>query len=223
MELSGAERKLALFEAIAATGKALSNGKRLELLDLLAQGERSVEALAKAAGLGMTTASAHLQALKRAGMVATRRDGTRIRYRLAGDDVAALYKQLLQVAQAHQPAAGQARIAYLGPDDTDQLSWEELLERVRTGTATVIDVRPVEEYNSGHIPQAVSIPLDHLETRLSELPIGSEVVAYCRGANCVLAHDAVRLLRRRRRRATRLAEGMLEWRLANLPVAVGEK
>lgn len=219
--MSGAERKLALFEAIAATGKALSNGKRLELLDLLAQGERSVEALARAAGLGLTTASAHLQALKQAGLVATRRDGTRIHYRLAGDDVAVLYKQLLQVAQAHQPAAGQARIAYLGPDDTDRLSREELIERVRAGTATVVDVRPSEEYAAGHIPEAVSIPLDQLERRLSELPAGTEIVAYCRGANCVLAHDAVRLLRRRRRRATRLEEGMLEWRLAALPVAVG--
>lgn len=219
--MSGTERKLALFEAIAATGKALSNGKRLELLDLLAQGERRVESLARAAGLGLTTASAHLQVLKHAGLVTARRDGTCIHYRLAGDDVAALYKQLLRVAEAHQPAAGQARIAYLGPDDTDQLSREELLERVRTGTATVIDVRPIEEYNSGHIPQAVSIPLDQLENRLSELPADTEIVAYCRGANCVLAHDAVRLLRRHRRRATRLAEGMLEWRLANLPVAVG--
>ncbi len=220
--MSGAELKLALFEAIATTGKALSNGKRLELVDLLAQGERSVESLAKAAGLGLTTASAHLQALKQAGLVATRRDGTRIYYRLAGDDVAALYKQLLLVARAHQPAAEQARIAYLGPEDTDQLSREELLERVRTGTATVIDVRPVEEYRSGHIPEAVSIPLGELESRLSELPADAEIVAYCRGANCVLAHDAVRLLRKRRRRATRLADGMLEWRLADLPVAVGE-
>ena len=219
--MSRPEQKLALFEAIAATGKALSNGKRLELLDLLAQGERSVEALAKASGLGVTTTSAHLQVLRHAGLVTTRRDGTRIHYRLAGDDVARLYKQLLQVAQDHQPAAGQARIAYLGPEDTDELGREELLERVRTGTATVIDVRPAEEYNSGHIPHAVSIPLDQLEHRLSELPPGAEIVAYCRGANCVLAHDAVRLLRNRRRRATRLAGGMLEWRLANMPVAVG--
>lgn len=215
------ERKLALFEAIAATGKALSNGKRLELLDLLAQSERSVELLAKAAGLGLTTASAHLQVLKQAGLVTTRRDGTRIYYRLAGDDVAALYRQLLQVARAHQPAATQARIAYLGPDDTSELSREALLQRVRSGTATVIDVRPVEEYNAGHIPGAVSIPLEELEARLSELPPTAPIVAYCRGANCVLAHDAVRLLSRRGRPAARLAEGMLEWRLAKFPVAAG--
>jgi rhodanese-related sulfurtransferase/biotin operon repressor len=215
-------RKAELFDAIAITGKALSNGKRLELLDLLAQGERSVEALARAAGLGLTTASAHLQTLKQAGLVATRREGTRIHYRLAGQDVAALYSLLQHVASARQPAAGQAREAYLGPDDTEHLTREELLERVRAGTATVIDVRPAEEYAAGHIPGAVSVPLDELEARLAELPGGGEIVAYCRGTNCVLAHDAVRLLAARGRTARRLADGMLEWRLAGLPVAVGQ-
>ena len=215
------QRKAALFEAIASTGKALSNGRRLELLDLLAQGERSVDSLARVAGLGLTTASAHLQALRHAGLVTTRREGTRIYYRLAGDDVAALYRQLLLVARARQPAAEQARIAYLGPDDTAELTREELLERVRAGDATVIDVRPVEEYTAGHIPGALSIPLDQLEARLAELPSGARIVAYCRGANCVLAHDAVRLLAGRGRRAARLAEGMLEWRLADLPVVAG--
>ena len=163
-------RKAAMFEAIAVTGKALSNGKRLELLDLLAQGERSVEALARAAGLGLTTASAHLQTLRQAGLVATRREGTRIHYRLAGDDAAALYALLQQVARTHQAAAAQARTAYLGPDDTDHLTREELLDRVRAGTATVIDVRPAPEFAAGHIPGAVSIPLEELEARLAELP-----------------------------------------------------
>jgi len=214
-------RKSELFDALAQTGKALSNGKRLELLDLLAQGERSVDALAKAAGLGMTTASAHLQALKQAGLVTTRRDGVRIHYRLAGDDVAALYALLQQVARTHRAAADQARTAYLGPDDTDHLTREQLLERVRAGTATVIDVRPAEEYIAGHIPGALSIPLDQLEARLAELPDGVEVVAYCRGTNCVLSHDAVRLLSARGRHALRLADGMLEWRLAALPVEAG--
>ncbi len=188
-------RKAELFDAIAVTGKALSSGKRLELLDLLAQGERSVDALARTAGLGLTTTSAHLQTLRQAGLVATRRDGTRIFYRLAGQDVAALYALLQQVARDHQAAAGQARTAYLGPDDTDQLTREELLDRVRDGTATVIDVRPAEEYAAGHIPGAVSLPLDQLKARLAELPDGAEIVAYCRGANCVLAHDAVRRIR----------------------------
>ncbi|MFB6892447.1 metalloregulator ArsR/SmtB family transcription factor [Kitasatospora sp. NPDC056327] len=214
-------RRAALFEALATTGKALSNGKRLELLDLLAQGERSVEALARAAGLGLTTASAHLQTLRRAGLVVTRREGVRIHYRLAGEDVAALYGRLQQVALAHLDATGRARAAYLGPDDTDHLTREELLARVRAGTATVVDVRPAEEYAAGHIPGALSVPLGELEARLAELPAGAEVVAYCRGVNCVLAHDAVRLLVARGRRARRLVDGMLEWRLAALPVEAG--
>lgn len=211
-------RKAALYDALARAGTALSSGKRLALLDLLAQGERSVDALAGAAGLGLTTASAHLQTLKRAGMVSTRRAGSRIYYRLAGDDVAALYALLAQVARAHQIEVEPARTAYLGPADTDQLSREQLLERVRSGTAVVIDVRPAEEYASGHIPGAVSVPIDELEARLAELPDQTEVVAYCRGANCVLAHDAVRMLTDRGRRARRLADGMLEWRLEGLPV-----
>jgi len=215
-------RKAELFDAIAVTGKALSNGKRLELVDLLAQGERSVEALARTAGLGLTTASAHLQTLKQAGLVATRREGTRVYYRLAGQDVAALYSLLQYVAGTRQPAAGQAREAYLGPDDTDSLTREELLERVRAGTATVIDVRPAEEYAAGHIPGAVSVPLEELVARLAGLPGGGEIVAYCRGANCVLAHDAVRLLAARGWPARRLADGMLEWRLAGLPVSTGQ-
>ncbi len=211
-------RKAALFEALAVVGKALCNGKRLELLDLLAQSERSVEALATTAGLGLSTASAHLQVLRQSGLVTARREGTRIRYRLAGDDVAALYALLQRVARAHQAAAEQARTAYLGPDDTDELTREELLERLKAGTAVVIDVRPAEEYAAGHIPAAVSIPLGELEARLAELPEDTEVVAYCRGSNCVLAADAVRLLTARGRAARRLADGMLEWRLAALPV-----
>jgi rhodanese-related sulfurtransferase len=216
--MGDAARKAELFDAIAVSAKALANGKRLELVDLLAQGERSAGALARAAGLGLTTASAHLQALKRAGLVATRREGTRIYYRLAGQDVAALYSLLQHVAGTRQAAAGRAREAYLGPDDTDQLTREELLERVRAGTATVIDVRPAEEYAAGHIPGAVSVPLDELEARLASLPGGGEIIAYCRGTNCLLAHDAVRLLGARGRPARRLADGMLEWRLAGLPV-----
>ncbi|OHV28490.1 ArsR family transcriptional regulator [Parafrankia soli] len=216
-----AERKSALYDALARTGKALSNGKRLELLDVLAQGERSVDALAQAAGLGLTTASAHLQTLKQAGLVTTRRDGVRIHYRLAGDDVAALYGLLLNVAHTHQPDADHARTAYLGPDDTDEVTRDELLDRVKAGTATVIDVRPAEEYTAGHIPGALSLPLDQLAARLAELPENANVVAYCRGTNCVLAHDAVRLLTAHGRRAARLIDGMLEWRLDHRPVATG--
>jgi len=215
-------RKAALFDALATTGKALSNGKRLELLDLLAQGERSVEALAKAAGLGLTTASAHLQTLRQAGLVATRRDGVRIHYRLSGGDVAALYALLRDAAAAHQAAVPAARDAYLGPQDGQEVTSEELRDRAEAGDVLVLDVRPTEEYLAGHIPGAVSIPVDELAERIAEVPEDIEIVVYCRGAYCVLAYEAVRLLAERGRSALRLNDGMLEWRLANLPVAAGE-
>jgi rhodanese-related sulfurtransferase/DNA-binding transcriptional ArsR family regulator len=213
------DAKTALFDQFARVGKALASGKRLELLDLLAQGERTVDALAKSAELGLTTASAHLQTLKQANLVATRREGTKIFYRLAGDDVAELFTLLRTVADDRLPDVRTAREAYLG-DDTDAVSREELLDRVRSGRATVIDVRPAEEFAAGHIPGAVSVPLDELADRLAELPADQEIVAYCRGAYCVLSHDAVRLLTAQGRTARRLSDGMLEWRLADLPVAV---
>lgn len=214
-------RKTALYDAFALTGKALSSGKRLELLDLLVQGERTVDALAKAAGLNLTTASAHLQTLKQAGLVATRRDGVRIHYRLAGDDVTALYALLRQVARTHQAGVEPARTAYLGTDETEEVDREELLERAATGEVVVLDVRPAEEYAAGHIPGALSIPVGELAERIAELPEDAEVVAYCRGAYCVLAYDAVRLLHAHGRKALRLTDGMLEWRLAHLPVDSG--
>ncbi|MFI2371871.1 ArsR/SmtB family transcription factor [Streptomyces sp. NPDC018833] len=216
--MGDAARKAALYDAFARTGKALSSGKRLELLDLLAQGERTVDALAKAAGLNLTTASAHLQSLKQAGLVATRRDGVRIHYRLAGDDVAALYALLRQVARLHQPAVEPARAAYLGTDEAGEVDREDLLARAAAGEVVVLDVRPAEEYAAGHIPGALSIPVGELADRVAELPDDAEVVAYCRGAYCVLAYDAVRLLHERGRKAVRLTDGMLEWRLADLPV-----
>lgn len=219
--MSDPAAKAELFDSLARVGKALGSGKRLELLDLLAQGERSVEALARAAGLGVTTASAHLQILRQAGLVTTRRDGTRIHYRLAGADVTALYARLRDVAAAHSAQVAAARDAYLGPDDAEQVGRDELLRRVRAGEVIVLDVRPAEEYAAGHIPGAVSVPLDQLDQRLSELPGDTPIVAYCRGAYCVLAHDAVRLLTARGRAAARLTEGMLEWRLADLPVTHG--
>lgn len=210
--------KTALFEQFARVGKALASGKRLELLDLLAQGERRVEALARAAGLGLTTASAHLQTLRQARLVATRRDGTRVYYRLAGPDVAALLALVRTVADEHLPDVEVARAAYLGPG-TEEVPRAELMRRVQAGEVVVLDVRPREEFAAGHIPGAISMPVEEIEERLAEIPLDQDVVAYCRGAYCVLAHDAVRLLAGRGRRASRLADGMLEWRLADLPVA----
>jgi rhodanese-related sulfurtransferase/DNA-binding transcriptional ArsR family regulator len=213
------KHKTALFDQFARVGKALGSGKRLELLDMLAQGERDVASLAAAADLGLTTASAHLQTLRQANLVTTRREGTRILYALAGRDVADLYARLRDVAQSHLPDVEAARRAYLGEDGGRPVTREELQRLGKTTTLTVLDVRPREEYTAGHIPGAVSIPLDELADRLAELPDDGRIVAYCRGAYCVLAHDAVRLLRTHGRDATRLADGMLEWRLADLPVS----
>ncbi|TCN28370.1 rhodanese-related sulfurtransferase [Kribbella orskensis] len=211
--------KAALFEQFAQVGKALGSAKRLELLDLLAQGERSVEVLAGRAGLGLTTASNHLQLLRRAGLVVARKDGTKVYYRLAGGDVAALWGQLRDVASVHLAEVERARRAYLGNDDVAEVTRDELLRRLEAGDVTVVDVRPGEEYAAGHIPGAVSIPVDELADRLAELPAGTTIVAYCRGSYCVMAHEAVRTLTAGGRSAARLSEGMLEWRLAELPVA----
>lgn len=209
----------ALFEQLARVGKALGNGKRLELIELLAQGPRGVVELAQAAGLNVTTTSAHLQTLKHAGLIAGDRAGTTIRYSVADDDVAALYGQLLDVAAKHLADVDAAARRYLGPDDTEQIGREELLRRVSAGQAIVLDVRPAMEYAAGHIPGAMSIPLDELAGRIEELPGDLEIVAYCRGTYCVFSHDAVRLLTSHGRRAVRLADGILEWRLAGKPLS----
>lgn len=223
------QKKTVLFEQLARVGKALGSGKRLELLDLLAQGERSVENLAAAAGLGLSTASAHLQVLKQAGLVTTRREGTKIHYDLAGLDVARLYEQLRTVAGERVAEVERAREDYLGTGhaldaegvDDREVRREELLTRAQAGEVTVLDVRPPEEYAAAHVPGAVSIPLEELAQRLGELPAEQEVVAYCRGAWCVLAHEAVDLLRAQGRQARRLEDGMLEWRLDERPVDTG--
>jgi rhodanese-related sulfurtransferase len=213
--------KDALFAEFAAVGKALGHPKRLELLDLLAQGPRSVEDLATSAGLGMSTCSAHLHSLREAGLAASQRDGKRVYYSVASDDVASLWLHLRHVAQEHRPHTEPARRAYLGPDDTEAVGTDELLRRLVEGDVVVLDVRPEPEYDGGHLPGAVHIPLDQLAGRLAELPADREVVAYCRGRYCVLAHDAVRLLTSRGLRARRATDGALEWRLAGHLTATG--
>ena len=219
--MGDAQRKAALYEQFARVGKALASPKRLELLDLLAQGERNVEGLAAAAGLGVTSCSAHLQVLHQARLVSTRKQGTRVYYALASDDVALLYARVRDVAASLLAEVEPARRAYLGEEIIEEISREELLRRAGAGQVTVLDVRPAAEYAAGHIPGSVSIPLGQLEQRLAELPAGVEVAAYCRGPYCVFAHDAVRLLRANGRAARRLVGGMPEWRLAGLPVATG--
>jgi len=220
--MADAARKAELYEQFARVGKALGSPKRLELVDLLSQGERSVEDLARQAGLGLTSCSAHLQVLHHARLVVTRKHGTRVYYSLASDGVARLYADVRDLAASLLTEVGPARDAYLG-QEVEEISRDELLRRAAAGELVVLDVRPAAEYAAGHIPGSVSIPIDLLADRLAELPDHAEVVAYCRGPYCVFAHDAVRLLRSSGRRARRLADGMPEWRLAGLPVAVGSQ
>ncbi|MFB9731033.1 MULTISPECIES: ArsR/SmtB family transcription factor [Ornithinimicrobium] len=218
------EKKQDLFDRLAVVGKAFASAKRLELVDLLSQGERTVEALAREAGLGVSTASAHLQVLKLSSLVRTRKDGPRVHYRLAGDDVLDLYASLRTVAQEHSADVDRALSAYLGDDvqgDVDEVDRDELLRRLAADEVVLLDVRPAEEFRAGHIEGARSVPFDQVEAVLADLGPDREVVAYCRGAWCVMASDAVRLLRASGRAARRLEGGMLEWRQAGLPVEVG--
>jgi len=219
--VGGRAAKNELHEAFARVGKALANPHRVEILDLLAQGERSVEVLAARADVSVALASAHLQTLRRAGLVASRRDGNRILYRLANDDAYGLLTAVRTVA-ARLGDAEQAARRYLG-DPVEAVSREELLARVRGGDAIVIDLRPAEEYEAGHIAGALSIPLPELEARLAGLPADIEIVAYCRGPYCAMSPQGVALLERLGRRARRLEDGFPEWRLAGLPVATGRE
>ena len=207
-----------VFEAVARTGRALGSGKRLELLDLLAQAERPVQELARVAGLNLTTASAHLQVLRDAGLVTSRRDGTRIFYRLADPAVAALVATVCRLAEQHRPEVQAALGAYLPTDDVRLMSRAELLDAAAAGTVVVVDVRPAEEFAAGHLQGARSIPLGELAGRLAELPADMDIVAYCRGRYCVLSHQAVRLLEANGRRASLSDEGMLEWLGTDMPL-----
>ena len=222
--MSRREAKSALYEQFARMGKALANPKRLELLDLLSQGERSVEALSTQAGIGLSTTSMHLQGLKDSGLVISRRSGTTIFYRMKSEEASALFAMLREVASTHLAEANRAISDYLGIDSGEKslvVKRSELPNLMQAGEAVVLDVRPILEYEAGHIPGAVSVPLSELERFLSKIPKGHEVVVYCRGAFCVLAYDAVRTLNASGHRARRLHEGMLEWRLAGLPVESG--
>jgi rhodanese-related sulfurtransferase/DNA-binding HxlR family transcriptional regulator len=205
--------KDALFEAIAGMGKAFASPRRLELIDLLAQGPRSVEELARASGQSTANASQHLQALHASGVVSRERDGTRVNYSLAGPDVLRLWLELRDASATRLAEVERAAREYLGPE-VEAISREELLKRMRRHDVVLVDVRPAEEFDAGHIHGALSIPLDELDERLAELPAGSEIVAYCRGAFCAYAHEAVRRLRAEGRSARRLEGGWPEWQLA---------
>lgn len=213
------QAKDALFDAFGAVAKALGNGRRAELVDVLAQGERHVDELAAEIGQSVANTSFHLRALATAGLVTTRRDGTRIYYRLASTRVGELWSAVRDVTAAHHEQLDELAAAYLGDRDRlEQIGRRELAERLAAGDVVVVDVRPAAEFAAGHIAGAHSIPIDQLAASIRNLPAGVEVVAYCRGPYCVFADDAVRLLRRRGRPARRLEDGFPEWQRADLPV-----
>lgn len=207
-----------LFAQFARVGKALSNGNRLELLEFLAQGERSVDALAKVSGLTVANTSQHLQQLRQAGLVACRKQGLKVHYSLSGDDVIHLLDALRAVAERHVADVEHLVNSFLTvKDDLEPIPREELLQRARDGLVTVLDVRPPEEYAAGHVPGAVNVPLKELEHYLDQLHSGQDIVAYCRGPHCVLAFDAVARAREKGINARRLQDGYPEWKLAGLP------
>jgi rhodanese-related sulfurtransferase/DNA-binding HxlR family transcriptional regulator len=206
--------KEAFFDAVALMGKAFASPRRLELLDLLAQAPRTVDDLARASGQSTANTSQHLQALHAAGMVTRTREGTNVRYSLADDEVLSLWLALRDVSVARLAEVERAARNYLG-EDVEAIGRDELISRLRRGDVVLVDVRPAEEFDAGHIRGAWSIPIDELENRLAELPADREIVAYCRGPFCAYAHEAVRRLRASGRPARRLEEGWPEWRLTN--------
>jgi rhodanese-related sulfurtransferase len=211
--MAEARKKDALFDAIALMGKAFASPRRLELLDLLAQASRTVDELARASGQSQANTSQHLQALHAAGMVTRTREGTSVRYALAGDEALALWLALRDASIAQLAEVERAARDYLG-EDVEAIGRDELIARLRDGEIVLVDVRPPEEFAAGHIDGARSIPLDELRDRLAELPADREVVAYCRGPFCAYAHEAVRQLQAAGLNARRLEDGWPEWRLA---------
>jgi rhodanese-related sulfurtransferase/DNA-binding MarR family transcriptional regulator len=216
--------KDALFDAFATVAKSLASGRRAEIVDILAQGERSVEQIATEIDQSAANTSQHLRSLAAAGLVRTRREGTRIIYGLASERVGELWAAMRDVAAEHVAGLDRLAAAYLGGrDGLEAVSRSELARGLREGNVTVIDVRPAPEFSAGHIAGARSVPISDLRRHIRALPKGHEVVAYCRGPYCVYADDAVRELNRWGYLARRLEDGFPEWKRAGLPVAVGEK
>jgi rhodanese-related sulfurtransferase len=214
--------KDAIYDQVARVGKALAAPKRLELLDLLGQAPRTVEALAREASMSVANASQHLQVLRAARLVSAERKGLYVEYRLAGHEVGRFFVALRGLARARLAEVGEVAREYFEERGVmEAVPGDELLRRVRSGEVTVLDVRPVEEYRAGHIPGALSIPAGELETRLMELPDGPEIVAYCRGPYCVMAIEAVELLRRKGFRAHRMEQGVVDWRARGWRVESG--
>jgi rhodanese-related sulfurtransferase/DNA-binding MarR family transcriptional regulator len=217
--MASAKAKVALFDAFASAAQALGSGRRAEIVDLLAQGERSVEEIANEISQSVANTSQHLHVLARAGLVRSRREGTRVIYRLASERVGDLWSAVRDVAARHVAEVNQLADEYLGErDGVEQVSATELEERLARGDVVVLDVRPEREYRAGHIPGAQSVPLATLASFAPTLPRRRQIVAYCRGPYCVYADDAVRILQRRGLKARRLDVGFPEWRRAGLPV-----
>jgi ArsR family transcriptional regulator len=214
--------KQVLFEHFAAVAKTAGHPHRLEILEQLAQGERSVEALARKLGLSVANASQHLQRLRRAGLVTVRRAGKFVHYALADDSVLDLLAAVRRIAERHVAEVERVVRNYFDRRDSlEPVSRQELIARARAGTVTILDVRPEDEFALGHLPGAVNIPSRELAARLSELDVTHEIVAYCRGPYCVLSYEAVAALRSHGLTARRLEDGLPEWRAAGLPVVVG--
>lgn len=211
-----------LFQQLARIAAALGSAARLDLLEILAQGERSVDQLASLTGLSVANTSQHLQKLRQAGLTLGRKEGQFVFYRLAGDEVLRLLGALRQTGETHVAEVDRlVREYFSSRDELEPVAAAELLDRVRKGLATVLDVRPAEEFEAGHLPGAVNIPIEQLSKRLGELPKRKEIVAYCRGPYCLMSYEAVELLRKKGHKARRLENGLPEWRLAGLPVERG--
>jgi rhodanese-related sulfurtransferase len=220
-ELLAIEPSAEVYDQFARIGKAVGSERRVELLDLLCQGERSVEALASTSRMSVTNTSQHLQILRAARLVDTRKEGTKVIYRLADEDVCRFFIGLCGLARSRLAEVGQLVRSYVEGEPFDTVTRAELRRRIARGDVVVLDVRPAEEFAAGHIAGAVSLPVEELDARLDELPAGIEIVAYCRGPYCLLASRALAMLRERGFGARRLEDGFPEWRLAGLPVAAG--
>lgn len=216
--MSSQNPKRQVLEGVARVGKALGSGHRLELLELLAQGERSVEVLSQLSGLSFGNASQHLQHLRRAGLVAARRDGKRVYYRLSEDEVVSLVATLRRIAERNVADVERVLAAYFNERDSlEPVSRTELIDRMRNGLVTILDVRPAEEFAAGHLPGALNITVADLDRRRGDLPTDREIIAYCRGPYCVFSFEAVAILRENGFEARRLEDGFPEWKVAGLP------
>jgi rhodanese-related sulfurtransferase/DNA-binding transcriptional ArsR family regulator len=214
-----AAQKASLYEAIGRVASALGSPGRLQILEFVAQRERAVDELAAMTGLSVANTSKHLQALRQAGLVTARKEGLRVYYAIAGDDVVALFSALREVSEHRMAEVERLLRTWLAHrDEMEPVPAAEVLKRAKQGLVTVLDVRPPEEFAAGHLPGAVNIPIHELQKRLKELPRSKEVIAYCRGPYCLMSYDAVSLLRRKGLKARRLESGLPEWRTAGLPV-----